>query len=114
MPEANIVNIMSIMISKVYASQVIMALYSNGFIEKVTHMIESWQDLESYTQYVYSTLLNPRDNGVEVSRNVILKGLKGEYQIDVFYQFVNAGVMHRVAIECKYHKRPLDRDAILQ
>lgn len=76
-------------------------------------MIKTWEDLESYTQYVYSTLLNPRDNGVEVSRNVILKGLKGEYQIDVFYQFENAGVIHRVAIECKYHKRPLDRDTIM-
>ncbi|WKV49537.1 restriction endonuclease [Dickeya fangzhongdai] len=76
-------------------------------------MIETWQDLESYTHYVYSTLLNPRDNGVKVSRDVILKGLKGEYQIDVFYQFENAGVTHRVAIECKYHKRPLDRDTIM-
>lgn len=76
-------------------------------------MIETWKDLESYTQYVYSVLLNPRGNGVEVSRNVLLKGLKGEYQIDVFYQFENAGVIHRVAIECKYHSRPLDRDTIM-
>jgi len=76
-------------------------------------MLKTWKDLESYTQYVYSTLLNPRDNGVEVSRNVTLKGLKGEYQIDVFYQFENAGVTHRVAIECKYHNRPLDRDTIM-
>lgn len=77
------------------------------------HMIKTWKDLESYTQYVYSTLLNLRDNGVEVSRNVTLKGLKGEYQIDVFYQFENAGITHRVAIECKYRKRPLDRDTIM-
>lgn len=76
-------------------------------------MIETWKDLESYTQYVYSTLLNPRDNGVKVSRNVTLKGLKGEYQIDVFYQFENAGVTHRVAIECKYYRRPLDRETIM-
>jgi len=76
-------------------------------------MLKTWNDLESYTQYVYSTLLNPRDNGVEVSRNVVLKGLKGEYQIDVFYQFEHAGFIHRVAIECKYHNRPLDRDTIM-
>ncbi|EAN0545979.1 hypothetical protein GID46_14430 [Salmonella enterica] len=76
-------------------------------------MLKTWNDLESYTQYVYSTLLNPRDNGVEVRRNVVLKGLKGEYQIDVFYQFENAGFIHRVAIECKYHNRPLDRDTIM-
>lgn len=76
-------------------------------------MFKTWNDLESYTQYVYSTLLNPRDNGVEVRRNILLKGLKGEYQIDVFYQFENAGVTHRVAIECKYHNRPLDRDTIM-
>lgn len=76
-------------------------------------MLKTWNDLESYTQYVYSTLLNPRDNGVEVSRNVVLKGLKGEYQIDVFYQFENAGFIHRVAIECKYHNRPLARDTIM-
>ncbi len=76
-------------------------------------MLKTWNDLESYTQYVYSTLLNPRDNGVEVRRNVVLKGLKGEYQVDVFYQFENAGFIHRVAIECKYHNRPLDRDTIM-
>ncbi|EIA9254306.1 restriction endonuclease [Salmonella enterica] len=76
-------------------------------------MLKTWNDLESYTQYVYSTLLNPRDNGVEVRRNVVLKGLKGEYQIDVFYQFENAGFIHRVAIECKYQNRPLDRDTIM-
>ncbi|MGL0695926.1 restriction endonuclease [Klebsiella pneumoniae] len=76
-------------------------------------MLKTWNDLETYTQYVYSTLLNPRDNGVEVSRNVVLKGLKGEYQIDVFYQFEHAGFIHRVAIECKYHNRPLDRDTIM-
>ncbi|WP_350306001.1 restriction endonuclease [Photorhabdus viridis] len=76
-------------------------------------MLKTWNDLESYTQYVYSTLLNPRDNGVEVRRNVVLKGLKGEYQIDVFYQFEKAGFIHRVAIECKYHNRPLDRDTIM-
>ncbi|HEM6829127.1 restriction endonuclease [Citrobacter koseri] len=76
-------------------------------------MFKTWNDLESYTQYVYSTLLNPRDNGVDVSRNIKLKGLKGEYQIDVFYQFEHAGVLHRVAIECKYHNRPLDRDTIM-
>lgn len=50
---------------------------------------------------------------MEVSRNVVLKGLKGEYQIDVFYQFEHAGFIHRVAIECKYHNRPLDRDTIM-
>ncbi|EDI1748311.1 restriction endonuclease [Salmonella enterica] len=76
-------------------------------------MIETWKDLESYTQYVYSTLLNPQDNGIKVSRDVPLKGLKGEYRIDVFYQFENAGFTHRVAIECKYHQRPLDRDTIM-
>ncbi|ECK1870746.1 restriction endonuclease [Salmonella enterica] len=76
-------------------------------------MLKTWNDLESYTQYVYSTLLNPRDNGVEVRRNVVLKGLKGEYQIDVFYRFENAGFIHRVAIECKYQNRPLDRDTIM-
>lgn len=47
-------------------------------------MLKTWNDLETYTQYVYSTLLNPRDNGVEVSRNVVLKGLKVNIKLMYF------------------------------
>jgi len=40
---------------------------------------------ESYVQFVYSTLLNLKDEGVVVSSNAMLKGRSGaKHEIDVF------------------------------
>jgi len=35
------------------------------------------------------------------------------YEIDVYYQFVRAGITHQVAFECTKWKRVVDRDAVL-
>jgi hypothetical protein len=71
------------------------------------------QELEEYIQSTYRFLLNMKDEGVDVERNVYLAGKSGaKHQIDVFYQFKNAGITHRVAIECKDHTRPVDKDRV--
>lgn len=78
-------------------------------------MINTSLDLESYVQYVYTTLLNLRDEGVIVSRNAIVVGRSGvRHEIDVFYQFVRAGITHKVAFECKFTSRPTEKADLLE
>lgn len=49
-------------------------------------LIGSPKRLESYVQFVYSSLLNMKDQGVVVSSNAIIKGRSGaKHEIDVYY-----------------------------
>lgn len=78
-------------------------------------MINTPSDLESYVQYVYSTLLNLKDDGVVVSRRAIMFGRSGvQHEIDVFYQFTRAGVTHKVAFECKFTSRPTEKADVME
>lgn len=65
--------------------------------------------LESYTQYVYSRLLNLDGyDEVIVSRNVTIQGKSGaSNEFDVFYQFKHLNIECKVAIECKDWKNPV-------
>jgi hypothetical protein len=73
------------------------------------------RDFESYVQYVYSTLLNLRGESVQVSRRTTFRLPTGDsYEVDVYYEFYKAGIRHRVAIECKDWKRPVDQGEILE
>lgn len=73
------------------------------------------KDFESYVQYVYSTLLNLRGEKTQVSRRTTFKLPTGDsYELDVYYEFMRAGIRHRVAIECKDWKRPVDQGKILE
>lgn len=77
-------------------------------------MKNTGSEFESYVQYVYHTLLNLRDEGVRVSRRMDVKDTRGNlYNIDVYYEFVQAGVTHRVAIECKDTQRAVERDDVI-
>lgn len=73
------------------------------------------EDFESYVQYVYSTLLNLRGEKTQVSRRTTFKLPTGDsYEIDVYYEFIKVGIRHRVAIECKDWRRPVDQGKILE
>ena len=77
--------------------------------------MNSGKEFENYVKSVYSILLNLKDEGIVVSggAKTFLKGLTGEnYQIDVYYQFERAGVLHKVIIECKDWKTPVKREQI--
>lgn len=51
---------------------------------------------------------------MQVAHRAKVRGRSGSwYEIDVYYQFVRAGITHQVAFECKCWKRPVDRDAVL-
>ena len=70
---------------------------------------------EDYIHYVYSTLLNLKGEKIQVSKRTTFKVPPDEtYEIDIFYEFQNVGVKHRVAIECKDWKSPVDQGKVLE
>ncbi|WP_216209780.1 restriction endonuclease [Amycolatopsis aidingensis] len=69
---------------------------------------------EDYVQFVYQTLLGAQGKNISVSRRATVYDNRGNpYNIDVFYEFDVAGVHHRVAIECKDTRRPVERDDVI-
>lgn len=66
-------------------------------------------EYELLTQAVYQTILEQDGvTNVNVQHNVSLKGRSGvEHQIDVFWEFKQAGINHRVLIECKNYASSL-------
>lgn len=70
--------------------------------------------LEEHVRDVYQTLLDLELDNTVVGRDVSLRDSRGNvYQIDVYYEFEMAGIRHRVAIECKNTRRPVQRDDVL-
>ncbi|OTA18058.1 hypothetical protein Xvie_00744 [Xenorhabdus vietnamensis] len=77
-------------------------------------IIKTPKSLESYVQFVYSSLLNLKDQGVIVSSNTIIKGRSNaKHEIDVYYQFENSGVIHKVAFECKFKGRKVEKSEVI-
>lgn len=75
---------------------------------------KDWGELEDHVRQVYQTLLDLDGEQTMVARDVLLRGRDGShYQIDVYYEFKLAGIPHRVAIECKNTKRPVERNDVL-
>ena len=66
-------------------------------------------EYELLTQSVYQAILN-QDGipNIDVKHNISLKGHSGvEHQIDVFWEFNQAGIKHCVVIECKNYSSNL-------
>lgn len=64
-------------------------------------------EYEILTQEIYQTInKNELYKNINVQHNVKIKGKSGcEHQIDVYWEFINMGETHRVAIECKYYNK---------
>ncbi|MBT2448336.1 restriction endonuclease [Streptomyces sp. ISL-43] len=74
-------------------------------------MKNTGESFESYVQFVYQTLLGAQGRNISVSRRATVFDNHGNsYNIDIFYEFDVAGLHHRVAIECKDTRRPVERD----
>lgn len=86
----------------------------NKYLHKwktIEEMRNSGELFESYIQYIYQTLVGAQGKNIVVSRRAMVYDSRGNsYNIDVFYEFDVAGVHHRVAIECKDTRRPVERD----
>ncbi len=73
-----------------------------------------WVGLEDHVRNVYQTLVELDGGQTVVARDVQIRGRHGSsYQIDVFYELKVANITHRVAIECKNSKRPVERNDVL-
>ncbi|MFE7467741.1 restriction endonuclease [Streptomyces sp. NPDC057499] len=74
-------------------------------------MTNTGESFEGYVQFIYQALLGAQGRNISVSRRATVFDNHGNsYNIDVFYEFDVAGVHHRVAIECKDTRRPVERD----
>ena len=71
-------------------------------------------EYEKFTQEVYQELVAADVvKTTNVQHNVKLRGKSGqEHQIDVYWEYEIAGVIHRVAIECKNYKRKISIGAV--
>ncbi len=70
-------------------------------------------EYELYVKQVYQMLVAIDLPECKVQHNVILKGLGGiEHQIDVYWEFTVAGVLHRTAVECKDYNRNVSKERI--
>lgn len=70
-------------------------------------------ELESYVKYVYENILNLKGENIIVSQNTIIFGNTGaKHEIDVFYQFTKADIIHKVAIECKDTGDPVPKGKV--
>jgi len=84
-------------------------------IESRNYIMNDGRSFESYVQFVFSSLLNMKDEGVVVGRNVQLVDKFGlTHRVDIFYQFERAGITHKVAIECKNHGRPVENGEVAE
>ncbi|GAB3108026.1 hypothetical protein GCM10027055_04350 [Janibacter alkaliphilus] len=70
--------------------------------------------LEGYVTYMYQSLLVLHAQNIRVTNGAKVADKRGNtYAIDVYFEFEVAGVRHRVAIECKDHKRRTTRDEVI-
>lgn len=66
-------------------------------------------EYEKLAKEVYDEILQADGfNTIEVKHNINIEGKSGQkHQIDVFWEFIVAGVTHRVAVECKNYTSPV-------
>lgn len=87
----------------------------NRFAASSKKLVNTGSNFEEYVRQIYSILLNMKDEGILVTRNATLRGNNGqEYDIDVYYEFLRAGIRHRVIIECKDWVSPIDQGKVFE
>lgn len=66
-------------------------------------------EYERLTKAIYETLLKAQGiDTVQVQHNVKITGTSGlAHQIDVYWEYNVAGILHKVAIECKNFNKPV-------
>jgi len=71
-------------------------------------------EFEKYVRYVFSHILNVKDDQIEIQERVNLEGLSGvSHEFDLYYEFDKSGFIHKVALECKNTKRPIEKQEVI-
>jgi hypothetical protein len=75
---------------------------------------ENGQELEDYIESVFRiSLKNEYLKNFKVEKNHVEVSREGiEYKFDVFYEFIIAGIPHKVAIECKYYNKRITEEMV--
>ncbi|NRF46881.1 restriction endonuclease [Pseudomonas stutzeri] len=78
----------------------------------------SGKDLERLTAMVFKGLFDADGRDVKISQPLVFSnnhnGVISTYEVDVFYEFHQAGIRHRVAVECKDWSKPVSKGQILE
>lgn len=71
---------------------------------------------EDEIEYIYKSLLRNEDVKIQkLEKRYKIKDKNGtEREFDIYYEFIVAGHLHHVAIECKNYKRPLSIEIVYQ
>lgn len=64
-------------------------------------------EYEKITQEIYQSLINEDGLTIDVQHDIQLQGKAFKHQIDVYWEYKVAGVINRVAIECKNYNRKI-------
>lgn len=66
-------------------------------------------EYEKFTQEIYQELVNADVvKRTKVKHNIKILGKSVQkHQIDVYWEYEIAGVLHKVAVECKNYKKPI-------
>lgn len=69
---------------------------------------------EQLTKATYQAILRKEGvNTIEVQHNIKVKGRSGvEHQIDVYWSFIQAGIEHKVVIECKNYASSISLEKV--
>ena len=67
------------------------------------------KEFEDYVEFIYEWLLKFENENAKISRNWNFKINEIPIELDIYYEFYKAGTTHRVAIECKNWKKPIDK-----
>jgi hypothetical protein len=78
-------------------------------------MVKQGKDFEEFVHYVYSKLISLDDPNTLVTKNTSIRGRSGsKHEFDVYYEFVKAGVKHKVAIECKDYSNAVSKGKVTE
>ena len=74
------------------------------------------KNYEDYIEFVYRLLLDletsRNEEPIIISRNVKLSKNGYTSELDIYYEFRKANILHRVAIECKNQSHPIKISAL--
>ena len=84
---------------------VIWLIYEVNLMRNMNANIE----YEKFTQEIYQELVNADVvKSTKVKHNIKILGKSGQkHQIDVYWEYEKAGVLHKVAVECKNYNKPI-------
>jgi len=69
---------------------------------------------ELLVREIYQQILNQDEvQNVVVEHDVLKQGISTSHQIDVYWEFMRGGVLHRIAVQVKHWKRPVSKGTML-